>query len=427
MDFGDRSDNPFSVSLQAARTPRKQALKSAIRFFLLVSACLAICLVITSEGPKWLVHRLTRDFATLSAPEKKERLGQIAELGPPAIPWLVQSMADPDIEVGRAAYELLRQSQNNWSVLEESERAQRHSVMVHSIQSIAIDLPEDRTGWGASLLQQTVMTTVDGKSERARQFYRDANHAIESLSLSSRSAVPQVADAPVDSTLSIQLDDDSQDSRQPKRLAVRAQPLPVGHSQDAELWTQWPPANEIRFRQDSVTSNNSQDRPNATSQQGPPRQAESPSVYRSGAKLQPVAQGAGVELNAFPSPEPRSVANHTAGTAGEAVASDILPVAHLGRFASSDLRRPSVMRWLSSEHAALREKAEAELRRRGYGDSGDLDRDAIVSAEHPNATGVGQCDRRVRQSRSSSLATDVAGRSESRREASRDFGVGNDG
>jgi hypothetical protein len=359
MDFGDRSDNPFSGSFTKARTSRTQALKSAIRFFLVVCVCLVVSLAITSQGPKWLVHRLTRDFESLNAHEKKERLVQIADLGPPAIPCLVQSLADPDLEIARTAYELLQQAQNDWSVMNPSDRADRHSAMVRSLKTIAVHLPEDRTGWGTSLLQQTLMETVDRNSDDARQLYGDANHVIELLSLTARA---HSAD-PVPDSLTMEFDHDSQDPKEPRRLSVRARPLPVDQSQAAEAWTQWPPPRETRYDHDVEVDALSQGTRASAIPTETTAPTDSPSVYRSGSKLQAVASEDEVALDLVGDGNARSLQEVDADS------STIQPVAHLVDSPLETYDDASVMRWLGSEHAALRDKAESELVRRGYGPS----------------------------------------------------------
>jgi hypothetical protein len=54
------------------------------------------------------------------------------------------------------------------------------------------------------------------------------------------------------------------------------------------------------------------------------------------------------------------------GTEADAQATEIRQAAHLVDSPLQTYDDPSVMRWLVSDHATLREKAEAELSRRGY-------------------------------------------------------------
>lgn len=346
MDFGDRSDNPFFTSFACAKTDRKRAWKSALGLFLIACAAFVVLIVVSGQSQKWLVHRLTHEFDRLGIQEKRERLTQLAELGSPGIEFLTQSMVDPDLDVSRISFELLQRMQNDWSVLEEQDRNGRSLQLVAAIESISVHLPDDRTGWATRLLQQTLLATVDRPSPEARQLYRKANRAMDLLSLSgrSRSAGPRVtlADESIQSLAA--------DPGRPTRLEVRAQPLPVDQSASAERWTQWPPP------QESVRGSIASLGPSADVGEGAnplrdqPLDTESASVYRSGAKLQPVEEGNEVLLN-------------------EVQASEIRPVTHLVESPLQTYDDRSVIRMLGSEHAALREKSKAELARRGFGET----------------------------------------------------------
>ena len=179
MEFGDLSDNPFAIELNKPKTSRQRSVGAAVKFLLLVAVCLAATLVIGNQSRRWLVHRLTHDFDSLSSQAKQARLIQIADLDALAIEPLVKTLVDDDIKVARTAYELLSQSQNSWAVLEQDEQHRRHASMVTALKSIAVHLPDDRTGWGTSLLQKTILMTVEGRDEQSRGLYRNATHAIE--------------------------------------------------------------------------------------------------------------------------------------------------------------------------------------------------------------------------------------------------------
>lgn len=308
-----------------------------------------------------MLDRLTHDFDSLSGQQKKARLVQMAELGPSAIAQLTKSMADPDLEVARAAYQLLQRSQNEWTVLEEATRIERHRLLVQSIAENAFRLPEDRIGWGTSLIQQTVMEVVEQNSDPSRQLFREANHAIELLSIS---GPPAIKDQSIDVTT---MDDHANDLGHPKRLAVRAQPLPVDQSTVSETWTRWPPPLEPTSNHDPQDGD-MVERTMATKPVNVLREpTESPSVYRSGSRLRPVMPSETIVLNSIhaedhmiiPEPDP----------APESAPTSIQPVVHLVASPMQTYDDQSVIHWLGSEHEALREKAKAELTRRGYGQS----------------------------------------------------------
>jgi hypothetical protein len=338
MDFGD---NPFSLEPAAIRRSQRAAKRksvlSAFKFLALVAACLVVTLVIAAQSRRWLLHQLTSDFASLSNPEKQARLIQIADLGPMGIEPLVQQLAAEDLEVARTAFELLREAQNQWILLSQKEQQRCHARMVATIESIAVQIPDDRTGWPTSLLQQTLMTTVQRKDEQATALYRDANHALELLSISDR-AGPSILDA------------EPLDPNQPRRLTIRSAPLPVSAVDTVDQWTDWPPtqsqagsAIEIVGRANDETSEDDS-------------LAQTPTVYRSGAAtLQPIQSGEAVILRDIDQPEETS--HHT---------SEIQPVTHLVDSPMETFDDKSVMHWLGSPHQALREKAKLELITRGF-------------------------------------------------------------
>jgi hypothetical protein len=348
MDFGDRFDNPFSVALQSR--PRRPALRSAVRVFLLACLGFGCSLAVTSQTQSWLLHRLTRDLDKLPTAEKQTRLAEIAELGPQATPILTQSLLDPHEDVARTAHELLQQSQNRWSVLEADERERRHLALVQSLSAIALELPEERTGWATNLLHQTLMTTVDRPQQDSRHLHREAARVLDMLSLSGRAnsrPLDSVAAATESETES------NPDFDGPRRLEIRVMPLPVEQSRAADQWTQWPPANEMR--PETMTAK----------------------VLRGDVKLQPVQPQDNVHLSSIADQAPSLASATVAATPAavsappsEAVGSvEIQPTAHLVESPLETYDDPSVMSWLASEHVALRDQAAAELSRRGYGPS----------------------------------------------------------
>lgn len=359
MDFGDRTDNPFSVSLRTGTSRRRRAFKSSVRFFLLACLGSAVCLVVTTQGQRWLVSRLTTDFDSLSLVEKRQRLKQLAELEPTALPALADALADPELEVGRTAYELLQQVQNEWTVLLEQERFQRHATLVDALESVAVRLPEDRTGWGTSLLQQTLMVAVDRNDENAQQLYRQANHALELFSLTGRSGAATAHSRQLD----WDANQDGEASRQPTRLSIRAQPLPVDQSSAADLWTQWPPPNEMRYASERIAKEGSANQQASLTTEQPIASSGTATVYRSGGKLQPVHDHQAVDLSEVPKPSPAGVSAVKVDQRHDATLSEAASLVSEPMGAYDDA---SVMRWLASDHQRLQQAATDELIRRGY-------------------------------------------------------------
>lgn len=352
MDFGNRSDNPFAVPLRRKAPNRRKALTSAMKVLCLAAIALGATLVVSSQSQLWLAHQLTDNFDSLPTKEKTARLLQISALGVVGIEPLVHAMADQEVEVARTAYEMLRKCQNEWTVLPDERQFQRHGVLVSSLRTVAMDIPDDRTGWGTNLLQQTMIAAMERDAKASRDVYTEASQIMKLFALTDRAPSAE--------------DGENFDRDSPRRLTVTSEPLPVVASMFDDPWNH-------RTRRDGsgVFDNNAI----VISGSGPATQvavaatssggrtipvsatqpiSATPSVYRSNAaRLQPAEADAGVDLH-----ELDSLENHrkqTLGSGNEIIESPMQTFDDV-----------SVMRWLGSPHQALREKAELELTSRGY-------------------------------------------------------------
>ena len=355
MDVGDLSDNPFAVDFSQPRPSRRKAVVSAIKFLVVVAACFAVTLALGWQSRRWIAYRLTHDLPTLSGEAKRARLIQIADLGPLGIQPLVESMADEDLESAHFAYDLLRQSQNGWTLLPREQLQQHHQGMVESLTSIALLLPDDRTVWGTMLLQQTILATVDRADEDSRSLYRDANEAMELFTLSSRSGPSILADAELAPS-------------DPQPLLVTSRPMSLSSADPVGRWTDWPPPAEERSQ--PTDEPRLQAAPAPTLQHAPsessPTTTQAPSVYRSASmKLRPVDPSDPIALHDINQPR------ETAYREPEAATAEIRSVAHLVDSPLEAFDDRSVIQWLDSPHHQLREKAKLELISRGY-DGTDL-------------------------------------------------------
>ena len=375
--------NPFAIELSSTRRSGRKAVVSALKLLLVVAVALSVVLVIGSLSRQWLLSRLTRDFESLSQAEKQQRLVQIAECGVPAIPVLVQKLTDADPSVARTACDLLRELQNDWTLLERAELLRRHRAMVSAVERVTAELPEDRSGWMTGLLQQTILEAVEESDEASRHLHAAASDVLAELSLQSgasggtdpsEEAVAGGGDAPRPSAL-----------RVPVRVSARAEPLPVAaHSVDR--WTHWPPSREdAPSREKPARSGDASPAPTseetspASRGQGDGQHAAS--IYRSSAshtpavRLRPIAPGQSVTLREIDGPTGESA--DRPGRAGRSggepdwvdEATDRLSAAQPAmRLVGSPLQTldtRSVIYWLGGTDASLREQAKQELRRRG--------------------------------------------------------------
>lgn len=378
MEFGDLSENPFARVSVKEKNTRRRALVRAFQVFVLVTVATGGILVLANQSKRWLAARLLADFDGLGASLKIDRLGQLAELGVFSIEPLANSMADEDAGVARAGYELLRTAQNNWTVLPLEDEKSRHELLIEAVKGIAIELPDHRTGWGTSLMQQTLLFTAEHPGATGDLPQR-ASNAINLLALSGRrEQAAGLAESGSDEF---------------GRLEVQGGPLPVDGIQSVDDWTTWPPSQMVAR---NVTGGGSETHPNqivdATSSVSPEsteftqasRSSSNsnwsralPTVYKSGPnRLQLIGEDEVVQLAdvadnsrrdsedsliALQTQQPVHHADVRDSMASNANTQVGLAVSPMGTFDNT-----SVMRCLGSPHAALREKAKLELVSRGY-------------------------------------------------------------
>jgi len=393
MEFGDLSENPFARVARKERNTRRRALVRALQVFVLVTIATGGILVLASQSKRWLAGRLLADFDGLATSQKIDRLGQLAELGAFSVEPLVNSMAEEDAGVARAGYELLRTAQNNWTVLPLEDEKSRHELLIEAVKGIAIDLPDHRTGWGTSLMQQTLLFTAEHPGATG-DLPEQASNAINLLALSGRP----------DQTAALA----GSGSDELGRLDVQGGPLPVDGIQSVDEWTTWPPGQTVvrnvtggrsENRSDMIagvasgvsfgaadstqatanlsSANLSSANLSSANLSSASRSGAVPTVYKSGAnrlqllgdnevvQLADVADspmldtgGSETALQADPPVHRAGVASPLPSDANAQVA---LVDSPMGTFDDA-----SVMRWLGSPHAALREKAKLELVSRGF-------------------------------------------------------------
>lgn len=381
MRAGDPTDipNPFATPQRQRRRGVGKRIARAGKLLALVAIGFGVTLFFGDWSQRWLVQRLTADFETLSATEKKQRLVQVFELGAIGIEPLVTVLADQDDDVARTAYDLLREGQNEWTVLRHDAAHERHCTMVASLKDWAIQIPDDRTGWASGLLQQTILETVNRPDPDSRKLYDDANEALGLFVLSNRAGPSVLTDEPFESSI-------------PQRLDVPVEPLPVNGSD--ETWTDWPPErgtveigsggelggvsigmSEIGGAEISGGVDIGPARPTveAINPDVETQPVPAPTVYRSAsARLQPVAPNQ-VVLGDVSQPDGGATVGRPANLTTEVFVDsslssqdDIRPVNSLIDTPMETFDDVSVIGWLASPHEELRGQAESELVRRGF-------------------------------------------------------------
>ncbi|TWU36217.1 HEAT repeat domain-containing protein [Novipirellula artificiosorum] len=346
MFSGDSSElpNPFALHIDGNHATGKTSFKTAAKFFVIVSVLFAVTVAAGHYSRTWIVNRLMSGFSQLQTPEKQQRLVQIAELGLPSVEPLVSGLMDEQNEVARTAYELLRESQNRWTSLPWQDAREHHQTMIEAMQKVSLSLPEDRTGWASSLVQQTIMESVQESDEASRQLYHLATDTLSRMSLT-EGAGPSI------------LDDQPLDSRTPVRLAVRSKPLPVSEADALDAWTDWPIA------EPQIISSGTRPPPTPQPQERSQATETTPSVYRSSAtRLQPVDPTEAIVLNDIH----ETVARETNSTGVSRRTPTVVPTSYLTESPLETYDTPSVIKWLGHEQLPLREKAKRELTQRGF-------------------------------------------------------------
>lgn len=357
MSRSDLSDqpNPFAfaaiegfqtansgVKGRPARSGAKSAVIKAAKYLLMIALVFSALLAVRHVSGTWLLNRLTHDFDTLAPADQQRRLAQIEGFGRAAIPHLVSTMAAEQTATGRTAYEMLRRFQNQWTVLDEKASMQRHSELVAAITMVAPRLPDDRTGWATSLVQQSIMESVDQKTSSKKRVYGSANDALAILSHDHRSGP---------SILNSQAASNDAGNQSPRRLIAKAKPLPVEKTDAGGQWTDWPPGSGNNIAR-----------------------SDSPSIYRSGSsgnsatsvRLRPVLPSQPIELKPIEAiDQTMSVANDTNN---DQPVQQVQSVATLVETALEVYDDRSVMHWLSSEDGKQRQAARLELLSRGFND-----------------------------------------------------------
>ncbi|TWT55175.1 hypothetical protein Pla22_28300 [Rubripirellula amarantea] len=346
-DFSD-IPNPFAFTatesqILGRRQPARSALRNAVKYLVLVAMCFAALLAVRHLSGHYLLSRLTDDFQTQPPHVQQARLVQIQAFGKTGIPHLVDALAAKDYETARVAFELLKSSQTRWPTLGQSSALQRHAIMVKAIDRVAVHMPDDRTGWGTALIQQSVMESVDQADDEKRSLYASANDVLKKLALSNRSGPSILNEGPIN-------------DGQPRRLIVRATPLPVEQFEETGTWSTWPPEPEamLKATMDQQIASNERSAAEAIAAE---QATSEPSIYRSGSSSS--------SLRAVPAEE--SIVLKSIDDAYDS--NDVQSVTHLVDTPMESASTHSVMTWLLSEHEQLRSQAHLELLARGLSES----------------------------------------------------------
>ena len=220
MRPGDLSQLPNPFAPDPPRSLARRSLVSAAKLFAVVVVALVVLSVVSVHGPRWLAGGLAHGFDSLSPKDKKARLVQLSELGAHGIPPLVNALADSDTSVAQQAYDLIDQSQREWTTTAASESNANKLALVQALQTLP-PLPGDRNAWVNALMQRTIVESVGACDDVGQQVFMAATQVIDgSQGREERSFAT---------------------NEKPLVPSELSPPLPIASVLAQANWTDWPP------------------------------------------------------------------------------------------------------------------------------------------------------------------------------------------
>jgi len=172
--MSDSFQNPFAIPA----TKRRNPLVSSLKGLGFVAVLLVLVIVLQSQTRQWLLHQWASGFADLPVGEQIERLLQINQLGDLATETLAMRIAAENDSVAETAVDLIRDRQTIWSTRQDDDLAAAHLRMLVGLDKIVDQLPLNRIGWVAELVNQTLIECVDQRGPAMTQTYRAANELL---------------------------------------------------------------------------------------------------------------------------------------------------------------------------------------------------------------------------------------------------------
>lgn len=351
----DSSSNPNPFAGEFNRPKRSyDAVFRAAKMLVAASCVFAVILIVMTHNNRWMVSRLTTDFDTLTPASKIQRLVQISELGPASIPHLVSTLADDDLAVARTANNFLHDAQQNWTMLPKEQLRQHHQTLVTAMADRIPDLQNDRTGWVASLLQQTMLESASGSDDAWLTLNRSAAETLASFSLAQRAADQKAASIATSIYARPDQSDDPADSI-----------LPIDQVEGNWVKDNYPDPGTR-----PLNTNTAEGNPQSSLGATDSNQDTGASIYRrASSELQPVAPGETVVLRTPPSQTTnvavRSLPVLPAIVTPDQTSERVQPAGYLSQSPFETLDITSVITWLGENDIEMRRLAEQELRKRG--------------------------------------------------------------
>jgi len=306
-------DNPFAV------VPRRSPFAATLKTLGVVLIGLTLVLGFQYGSQQWLLAQLTHELEQQPIEVQLDRLGQLSQLGSAGMEVLVQQLRAPEERVARAAFDLLKQQQQEWLRLSDAEADVKHRQLVTALMPISESLELRRTGWVAILANQTIVETVEHPSGDAAAAYQTATELLTKLTVSDREDVLVVSEPGG------------------LRVSMRNDPLPLRNI-----------ASEGSSGADVLPGASEDDSDNPS----PP-------------SLDALPDGTTAELRPLRETSIRVPAMDTIADRSPEARQVIVPAQHLTDAPFETYTTRSVIAWLRSVQPHLRDAADVELKRRG--------------------------------------------------------------
>jgi hypothetical protein len=170
------NDNPF-----AADESRRQLTRPLVRTLGLIGLCCVAVYGLHLASRYWLIDRLTFGLPDHPPQIQAERLRMLAEFGADGVPPLVQCVTAESDSLASAAYQVLSDMQGRWQAGSISNPAKMNLALVDAVESAFPTCPPSRRGRLVSLLNQTILDTVQSQSSKDRQSYAKATRLLALL------------------------------------------------------------------------------------------------------------------------------------------------------------------------------------------------------------------------------------------------------
>ncbi len=175
----ERKRGPFGLVTKLV--PRHR-MRPVLRTSFLLLLCVVSVFALHRASRVWLISRLSDNLAAHPRHIQLERLEMLSEFGEDALPAILQTLTQEDDELGTAGYRTAMEMQARWQTSGGNAALSSEHAMMDEIASLASKCPPERRHWLATLLKQTLLTTVDQSDDASQACYQRATQLYQLLS-----------------------------------------------------------------------------------------------------------------------------------------------------------------------------------------------------------------------------------------------------